>query len=487
MTTQYQEQPAAPPAELLAGARKMLAQGKLDAARKLADDYNLACPKAYRGFLVRSRVAERSGDPPGAVAAMQRVVQLRKGRSARHVLELARLLVADARLPEAGEVLDAALAKLGELPRLLSRAIRYAAAAGRLERAMGYADRYLVVLPRDGNATSKGLMTLSRLQRDCLRDEAALATVELGLQRWPASLGLLQAKAQICGSIGRKATARAILRDQVLAHPKLDEEGRVQALGRLAFLEGRAYAGADGAMVPVPEPAVQDEFAARMNGDSVESCFVRRSPGARKMLLVFTGLAGEAGGMPVTVLDAMLRALPVHVVYLRDFQRLLYLKGIPALGADYERTVDGLRALQQELGAAELYCMGSSAGGYGALQYAAALGADTVLALAPPTTTQVGTARAFDDRGKVIGHRLQAEVPHLMRNLRDELERASPRPRVLLYYGSEMRQDRAHAQNLAGVPDTHLIALPGIARHDLAAQLMAEGRLEQVIREALRC
>ncbi|QJW84555.1 tetratricopeptide repeat protein [Ramlibacter terrae] len=423
MTTQYREQPP----ELLAAARTMLAQGDLAEARRLIDDYITANPKAYRGFLVRAEVAEQQKELGEAVASMERVVALRKGRSARHVLELARLLLADGRPAEAVEVLDAALARLGELPRLLRRAIRCAAATGDMHRALAYGQRYLAVFSRDENATPKVLMALSRMQRDCLREESAPEAVEQGLQRWPSSLGLLQAKAQICASIGRKATARAILRDHVLVHPELGEDDRAVAQGRLAFLEGKAYAGPDGAMVPVPFRAEPDALMALLHGDSAQGLFVRRSPGAHKMLLVFTGLAGEAGGMPVTVLDAMLRELPMHVVYLRDFQRLLYLKGVAELGANYEETVVGLRALQQELGATELYCMGSSAGGYGALQYAAALQADTVLAFAPPTTTDLDMVRRFDARGTTIGHRLRTEVPHLLRNLRDELQQEGRR------------------------------------------------------------
>lgn len=485
MNTQYQEPSTGEVEPSLASARTRIAQGDLDGARQQIDSYLQLHPKDRRGWFQRGRIAVRDGDLPTALSAMQRAVTLGRGRSALHTAHLARLLMATGRLAEAGELLETALARLGDRAVLLAQGMKQAIAAGDLDRATRYGERYLAVFTTDARAKPSVLIAMARAQRDRLDDAAAQAIIERGLQHWPGSVVLLQGKAQICVSIGRKAQACAVLREQLLVQPDLDPDLRARTLDRLAFLEGRAYVGLDGQMVQVREHADPDALAVQMNGDSTQGMFVRRTPGARKLLLVFTGVAGEAGNVPLSLLDEMLRGLPVHVVYLRDYQRVLYLKGIPELGADHARTVDGLRALQQDLGADALYCMGNSGGGYAAIQYGAALGADTVLGLAAATSTDMAEVRKVDPRGESMVLRMQAEVPELLGNLRDVVQRAPRPPRVLLHYGDAMPVDVFHAENFADLPTAQLFPMPGIARHDIAAQLLAEGRLEQVIREAI--
>ena len=108
-----------------------------------------------------------------------------------------------------------------------------------------------------------------------------------------------------------------------------------------------------------------------------------RSP----VLLVFCGMAHRFW-VPLNLIHIWLSRLGVHIVYLRDFRRIFYLRGIRSLGADYATSVAALAKLIEDLGESSVHCIGSSSGSFGALQMGLDLGAQSVLCLAGPTQTR---------------------------------------------------------------------------------------------------
>ena len=106
------------------------------------------------------------------------------------------------------------------------------------------------------------------------------------------------------------------------------------------------------------------------------------------IVFVFCG-HGQRLGIPLNMIHRWLGRIGAHVVYLKDFRKLFYVKGVASLGADYTTSVTALRRLVDKFTARSVHCMGDSAGAYGALQMGLDLGAQSVLCLAGPTDLTV--------------------------------------------------------------------------------------------------
>ena len=201
--------------------------------------------------------------------------------------------------------------------------------------------------------------------------------------------------------------------------------------------------------------------------------------------IVFTGLAGRAF-FPLSVFDMYLSELGMNAIYLRDDLRLLYCRGISSLGPDLAATLDGLRARLDALGTSRLVTIGSSAGGFGAINYGVELGAERIVGFSSPTDIRTEFLRAVGDaRALVLTARLNRQFPPRELMCRERIEAAGYTGRITLHYGADMPTDRAHAEQLAGLAGVSLRPEPGCDQHGLIPYLMAEGRLSRVLRNAL--
>lgn len=124
-------------------------------------------------------------------------------------------------------------------------------------------------------------------------------------------------------------------------------------------------------------------------------------------LLVFSGLADRAMA-PVEWIDAFCAAGNHSAIYLRDFKRSLYIDGISALAPDYEQTLTALQGILAKHGTRRLLCLGTSAGGFGAIRYGLRLGAERILAASPPASLNA-MAEMGDVRGQLFVKRMQAQ------------------------------------------------------------------------------
>ena len=83
------------------------------------------------------------------------------------------------------------------------------------------------------------------------------------------------------------------------------------------------------------------------------------------LVVVFTG-TNDTAGMPLSIFDRYLASLGCNAVYLKDFRRLLFLRGLKSLG-DRDTTLQAIRALQRQLGCGRLCTIGMSAGAFAAI------------------------------------------------------------------------------------------------------------------------
>lgn len=206
-----------------------------------------------------------------------------------------------------------------------------------------------------------------------------------------------------------------------------------------------------------------------------------RMPGSRAAVLVFGGLK-EMMGASLPKFDKTLRAHGVSTLYLTDPRRMLMLAGIPSFGS-HDETIAGLGALLEAWGVDRIYCMGLSAGGYGAILYGLDLGARRILTMAAPTTL-TGPVIEADGRGRIIVSRIQSEVSGEL-DLRKRLETASRPPPIINYYGLDSPPDVRHALHLEGLPNVSLRAVDGVVGHDVLGALRARGQAPAVLAEFL--
>lgn len=295
---------------------------------------------------------------------------------------------------------------------------------------------------------------------DALARELALALREdrpprfgmAPVNRWISALDELVASS-------RFELAHHALRHLVQASPDLPWPRQL-----LTLLDGLPKAGPD-------DPPFQDRGKAEVQ-------LVRRE-GADTLVFAFCGARIHRMGMPLSLFQRWINPLNCHVVYLRDFRHLAYQGGIPSLGADQPQTVQALKRMAANLGARRVLCVGMSAGGYGALSCAAALGAERVLAFSPAINldAEFNTFLTWSEAAAL----LRRWRPDGEFDLRPRLARQGGDPPALIVYGRQCWDDRFHVEYAADLPGLSFWPLEGFRGHQSPTELVRRGEFGAVL------
>lgn len=200
----------------------------------------------------------------------------------------------------------------------------------------------------------------------------------------------------------------------------------------------------------------------------------RTCEGAHALAYVFQGREMALMIEPMAFLreTGLLRA---NLVMLRDYNRLFWHAGI----SDEIPDVDVLRrrlveARERMPGARETICLGSSAGGYGAILFGHYLGADAVYAFVPQTLIDLDRLRA--ERLREVGRDDVPFFPEEHRDLALLLRKHNGRTRYRIFYSEGHDADRGFAERLRGCPGVELNPQPGDT-HLVVQTMHAAGRL----------
>ncbi len=207
-----------------------------------------------------------------------------------------------------------------------------------------------------------------------------------------------------------------------------------------------------------------------------ESVMIQRRADATRVILVFTG-NDQRVWVPVQVFQSYLPE-DAHIVFLRDPSHAGHKYGLNALGFGYENTLGGLKRLIQSLGAHQIYCIGSSTGGFAAMRYGLDLGAERILAFVPTTYDDTPDLAKLQDFLQTDLHLAQ---PPGGDDLRQVYVTAPRRADVTIVYGGANLDDARQARHMQDVPSVTLIELPDYAGHDVVSELIASGQLEVLI------
>ena len=187
-------------------------------------------------------------------------------------------------------------------------------------------------------------------------------------------------------------------------------------------------------------------------------------------LLIFAG-SNDAVSMPLPVFDRYLAVFPVTVFYLKDFNRLRFLRGIQSSAADYSSTIEGLRAKLSDLGISRVFALGNCDGGFGAIRYGVELGAESIVTFSTPTFSPDESLTRIEQARNFMRKRLAGQLSAEMTDLRGFLEARSHPSKIDLYFEEEDPRDRIQALHLDGLPGVTLHPQPGLSNHFLLRKL----------------
>lgn len=336
----------------------------------------------------------------------------------------------------------------------LCRLCRFAAAAGRLDRAEAVLRRALELYPENWRV-------LYRLNRTFLTaaEDAGLFQRLRSLQAtmapsptWTLQLALFALR------VGQEQAGRdlltAILKDHATGATAASLLAALDVLGPAA-----------------PRPPVGADAHVRI---------VRR-PGARGTILVFGGFLGGLSYIPDRHLDGLLAKVPANVVYLRDPHGQVFFRGIPGLWQDDAAMQAGLAQLVAELGGGTVVTMGGSAAGYAALRAGLAIGAQQTLSFAGFVTLSTPPAdeAAHSRQGMEELMTGAADAPDLR-----PLLLARPGYRFVQIIGDGYGPDLARAKLLDGIPQAQVIRLTGIDTHHVALPAITDGTMQRLLEAA---
>lgn len=210
-------------------------------------------------------------------------------------------------------------------------------------------------------------------------------------------------------------------------------------------------------------------------------------PGADTTLVVFCDFRHRFNMMVNTFYHIWISSLPANIIFLRDWERLLYMLGVDSIG-DQKETVAEIKRLSNEMGAKRIVTAGNSGGGFGALEYAIYLEADACLAFAPPVDLNYTVSS--------VRRRMRTKITNRLVEFRDvgqiawpdmpKLYRERPGTRAEIFYAEGNDVDRTHAERMSGLPNVKLSMIEGATAHGLLRQLAAQGGLESAFRDAMQ-
>jgi hypothetical protein len=203
--------------------------------------------------------------------------------------------------------------------------------------------------------------------------------------------------------------------------------------------------------------------------------------GAGTTVMLFCGV-GNRFGVAINAFMLWLAGMEVNAVYLRDFQKLLYLGGISELG-DLPTTIAAMKKDLAAIGTKRLVCMGNSGGVYGALYYGQLLGADEILCFAGPTSLEAGNQVASE---RPVYEAIGEEIRQGKLQEPDLRSLYTQNPiRVRMFYGADYEFDAIQTKTFAGLDNVSFEPLQDFDKHFVIGELARLGQLDAILASAV--
>lgn len=232
-----------------------------------------------------------------------------------------------------------------------------------------------------------------RAALEALRDEIAdrIATLSLNPSRAPyvflyQSMVIWLLERRFVVPWDNRIAARVQLWEIEWFNPVLDYQKQFVSAGLAAFPDVQGFQMMETVMRAIPDGT--SGFIDKRQKDVV----IYRRPGAKLTIFGFSGLNHQLAGIGWTSFDRAVAArLNANLIVLKDFNVRLHLAGVTSIG-DFNATCNYLRELLAEFSDTRTVALGGSGGVFGAINIACEIGIDHVVALAGPTSLEIGEA-----------------------------------------------------------------------------------------------
>jgi len=360
-----------------------------------------------------------------------------------------------------------------------------------LDAAIAMLEELLALYPDHADISRRLTMLLQRARNF----DRAAEVFEQAVERWPQDWMLVYRLNRLPVSPERHERILDLLFARMGDAPKDNERYRYQlALAALhgddptrgfALLEHRFTPPVSILAVPVQRalkvrsPKAWRE-ASRLKDDRTKEVQVATSPNARATVVLTTGIM--FGNLPLSFIDGLFAARRINVIYLRDFGKRAYMRGVSALGASEEETVIALKKMTAELGTKRLVAMGSSSGGFSAFRTGALMDADYAVSF----SGQTALSTYYDTT------RVSAWNPDFFVKAQIEREGGLPsdlvpllarpwRTKFLQFFGADSAEDARQARRLENSPGVKLIPVAGVADHFVIDHMIGDGSFEKLL------
>ncbi|MBS7534937.1 tetratricopeptide repeat protein [Ancylobacter sonchi] len=517
-------------AERCQQARQAMAAGSLAAAKAQVESLLAEHPDDLRSHLVRNELLLALGEHAEALANGQKLLERwprnpwllanlvsvhMAGHDTAAAISLYREQVESSELPEAdktriarriaaanrrnreaGEILERRLAVAADDPALLREVASSCLAMGRLEEAAEFFARSHELSPLPGWAAALRLDAHLQCRRLAgampVADATGIAILADALRRFPGDPLFVRSFNRMAIPLGPWREIYRLIRmnetsgrssnglmEFELAKACFQAGDPAAARRLLDGLEAQSRWGTASRPLATLLGGIPDGFwqRARLQDDPAAEVQVVRTPGASMTLVVFATLTGNFMMLPLAGLDAVLAELPANVIYLRDTMFGSGLSGLRSLGPGIGATLDHLRRLIDELGAAETVTVGASVSGLSAMRYGARLGASRAVTFGGFTTvdpefegTPVGLQRTMRR-----AQQQRVNVADRFEDAATELARA-PDMRVDMHVGGQFETDLQQADRLSEISQLHVHRETGVDHHYVALTMISRGR-----------
>ena len=208
---------------------------------------------------------------------------------------------------------------------------------------------------------------------------------------------------------------------------------------------------------------------------------------AEILVLSFTGMNGNLGGMFYNRFPLVTDAVRTHKVFVRDPQHLWYHGGITGITRNLHETIDLIQHIARAKAYRRVVCVGASMGGYMALLSGYLIGATDIVAFSPQTfIDSVNRARYGDQRwAKELG-RLPTDIPPRYLDLAILYQESSKRPeKIQVFYGKRVTLDELHVRHLGKHVEVEVNAYD-VDNHAISMHMAQQGDLNGIIQDLLR-
>jgi pimeloyl-ACP methyl ester carboxylesterase len=193
-------------------------------------------------------------------------------------------------------------------------------------------------------------------------------------------------------------------------------------------------------------------------------------------------------GIPPFEFSRITADLDVSRLYVRDFDRCFYHRGLRGHSSDIDTTASQLAKYVALADAERVVCIGQSMGAYAALLFGALINADEVHAFVPRTLIAFEAGQLINLPAMRKHLRKLERYPHVQDKYFDLLDLFRSTGFVSpshIYHGLEHPNDKWHATRMASAPNV-TVHVVNHNRHSITAALRDSGELTRILQAAIR-